>query len=198
MAVGESQFGAEVKEKMRGILLIGILLTALFVVGCSSGPAAGTNSGTNNSSNTTKSENVNSTAPQPQTAATVPVGPEQAVPATNPMAGQRKPLVETDPNSPIPEPQRNPGPENSEIAVTMDKQGNFVELRFFKADPHIVKAERIMSSPGKSVVKIWLNNGKVISAPGDSFESLATVPKATLYGLVGVKSKPSAADTGAK
>lgn len=186
---------------MNRFLLFGIVSIAIGVSGCSSG-ASTSNNGSANTAGTGDTVS-SSTVPdpgnsniQPQTAATVPVGPEVATPDSM-LAGKKK-LVDANPNAPIPEPQRNPGPENSEIATTMDKQGNFIELRWFNGDPIIVKAERTIFGPGKATIKIWLKNGKELTVSGDKVDSLATVQKDTLLVLAGVKRQPSAADTGAK
>ncbi len=177
---------------MKRILLFGIVSIAITVAGCSSGASTPSNG----SANTAGLPDAGNSSIQPQTAATVPVGPEVATPDS--MLATKKKMVDTNPNAPIPEPQRNPGPENSEIATTMDKQGNFIELRWFKGDPLIVKAERTIFGPEKSTIKIWLKNGKELTVSGDKVDSLATVQKDALLVLAGVKRAPTAGDTGAK
>lgn len=176
---------------MNRILLFGIVSIAITVAGCSSGASTPSNG----SANTAGLPDAGNSSIQPQTAATVPVGPEVATPAS---LLAKKRLVDSDPNAPIPEPQRQPGAENSEIATTMDKQGNFIELRWFNGDPMMVKAERTIFSATKSTIKIWLKNGKELTVSGDKVESLATVQKDALLVLAGVKRAPTAGDTGAK
>lgn len=184
---------------MTRILLFVIVSIAMFAAGCSSGTVA-SNSGSANSANARNaapSANPANSDSQPGTLASVPVAPEVPGTASGPLAGRtKKPLVDTNPGGPIPEGQRVPASENSEIATTMDKAGNFIETRYFKTDPMIVKVQRTWLGPGKSTLTIWLKNGKQVNASGDSIENLAIAPIPSLLALAGIKTAPGG--TGAK
>ena len=186
---------------MTRILLFGIVSIAMFAAGCSSGTAVSPNSGSANTANARNAEpsaNPANSDSQPGTLASVPVAPEVPGTASGPLAEKtRKPLVDTNPGGPIPEGQRVPASENSEIATTMDKAGNFVETRYFKTDPMLVKVQRTWLGPGKSTLKIWLKNGKEVTASGDKIENLSIAPIPSLLALAGVKTA-APADTGAK
>ena len=187
---------------MTRILLFLIVSIAMFAAGCSSGTApTSTNSASGNSSSSQTAEpsaNPASSNSQQGTVASVPVAPEVPGPASGPLSGVKtgKPLVDSKPDGPIPEPQRVPASENSEMSTTMDKAGNFVETRYFKTDPLLVKVQRTWLGPGKSTLKIWLKNGKQVDASGDSVENLSIAPIPSLLALAGVKTAPGS--TGAK
>lgn len=189
---------------MKRILLFLIISIAIFAVGCSSGASTATNAGAGNTanrsadpSNTVTETGVANANVQTGTLASVPAGPEQGTVAANGMDAKRKVMVDTGPGGPIPEGQRVPASENSEIATTMDKAGNFVETRYFKTDPMLVKVQRTWLGPNKSTLKIWLKNGKEVTASGDSIPNLAGAPVASLLALAGIKTA-APADTGAK
>ena len=186
---------------MTRILLFVIVSIALFAAGCSSGTATtSTNAGSTNSANNTTapvSANPANSDSQPGTVASVPIAPEVPGTASGPLVEKRKTLVDSNPGGPIPEGQRVPASENSEIATTMDKAGNFVETRYFKTDPMLVKVQRTWLGPGKSTLKIWLKNGKEVTASGDKIENLSIAPIPSLLALAGVKTA-APADTGAK
>lgn len=186
---------------MTRILLFVIVLIAMFAAGCSSGAA--TNSMNAVSANTPNDQtapvpaNPANSDSQPGTVASVPVAPEAPGTASGPLLEKRKTLVDSNPGGPIPEGQRVPASENSEISTTMDKSGNFIETRYFKTDPMLVKVQRTWLGPGKSTLKIWLKNGKQVNAAGDSIENLAVAPIPSLLALAGIKTA-APADTGAK
>ncbi|MBP7377019.1 MAG: hypothetical protein KA956_11135 [Pyrinomonadaceae bacterium] len=189
---------------MKRILLFGILLIAMTVSGCSSGAATNSNARAGNTanrsanpSNTVTETTVTNTDVQTGTLASVPVGPEQGTVAANGIDAKRKLAVDADPGGPIPESQRLPASENSEMATTMDKAGNFVETRYFKSDPKLVKVQRTWLGPGKSTLKIWLKNGKEVTVSGDSIPNLAEAPVTSLLALAGIKTA-APGDTGAK
>lgn len=183
------------------VLLFVILSVAVFAAACSSGTtttpansASGNPSGSQTAEPLAGQANSNS---QQGTVASVPVAPEAPGPVSGPLTGPpRKPLVDSNPNGPIPEPQRVPASENSEMSTTMDKAGNFVETRYFKTDPMLVKVQRTWLGPGKSTLKIWLKNGKEVTASGDKIENLSIAPIPSLLALAGVKTVPGS--TGAK
>jgi len=187
---------------MNRILLFGIVLIAIFVTSCSSGASTTSNAdvaGTNSApaANSPMSANPANSDSQPGTVAEVPAAPEVTAPAANGIEFKRKINVDANPNGPIPEGPRVPASENSEMSTTMDKAGNFVETRYFKKDPMLVKVKRTWLAPGKSTLVITLKNGKEVTAPGDSIPNLAVAPIPALLALAGIKTA-APADTGAK
>lgn len=187
---------------MTRILLFVIVFSAAAAAGCSSGtansggPAA---NGGNTSQSTVPSANPPNANSEPGTVASVPVAPEVPGTASGPLSGGKtgKTLVDTDPGGPIPEGQRVPASENSEMSSTMDKAGNFVETRYFKTDPMLIKVQRTWLGPNKSTLKIWLKSGKIATASGESIPNLAVAPISSLLALAGVRSA-APADTRAK
>lgn len=187
---------------MNRILLFGIVLIAIFVISCSSGASTASNAevAAANSAppaNSPLSANPANADSQTGTLAEVPAGSEVTAPAANGIEFKRKLNVDANPNAPIPEGPRVPASENSEMSTTMDKAGNFVETRYFKADPMLVKVKRTWLGPGKSTMIITLKNGKVVTAAGDSIPNLAIAPIPTLLALAGIK-QAAPADTGAR
>ena len=185
---------------MTRILLFVIVSIATLAAGCSSGAAVSQNSvsaNTANARNAEPSANPANSDSQPGTVASVPIAPEVPGTASGPLVEKRKTLVDSNPGGPIPEGQRVPASENSEIATTMDNAGNFVETRYFKTDPMLVKVQRTWLGPGRSTLKIWLKNGKEVTASGDKIENLSIAPIPSLLALAGVKTA-APADTGAK
>ena len=69
------------------------------------------------------------------------------------------------------EPTRVPAAGYSEIASTMDKQGNFVETRYFKGKQAIEKVERTWLGPTNTSLKITLKGGKVLTTSGDNIDT---------------------------
>lgn len=158
---------------------------------CISGCGSSSDTGTRAASNTSPAANsaapVNAPVPGIPTNAAVPAN-DANVPSAGPldMANRRK-ISDTNPNGPVPPPTRTPGPENSEFDTTMDKQGNFVEERFFKDHPVLIKAIRTLYGPNNSEVKVYLKSGKVVTIPGNKVDVLSKVQTSLLLSLAGVK-----------
>ena len=128
----------------------------------------------------------------------VPVAENQPdTPTNSPKLNKDRRLIETS-GTPPPQ-QRVPAAENSEISTTMDKQGNFVETRFFKGHPQIDKVERTWLDPTKTLLKISLKNGKVIPVTGAKIDNFATLPASNFLELAGLKAPATPAPgTGAR
>jgi hypothetical protein len=93
----------------------------------------------------------------------------------------RKKMVDTG-GTPVP-PAYKPGDENSEVALTMNPQGQPVEYRRFKNNPDLEKAEAVWLDTKMKKVTITLRGGKTVEVTTDSFENLAKVPAAKLIEL---------------
>jgi hypothetical protein len=113
------------------------------------------------------------------------------VPSQGPIeTPNRKKEFDTNPNGPIRPATRVAAPENSEFANSMDKQGHFLEERYFVANKYLTQAERTWLAPGESTVKVWLKNGRQVSIPGEKISDLKNIPIENLLALAGVKVAP--------
>jgi len=187
--------------------LIVSVLASLFAFGCSSSNQTNENrtnavpaNGTSNTAiaNTQLSGIPANTEPTPGTIDEIPVVPmpDGANANTVKLSRNRK-LVDT-PGA-ANEPTRVPAGENSEVSSTMDKQGNFVESRFFKGHPQLDKVERTYLDPKNSTLKIFLKGGKVVTVSGDKIQDFVGTTSAMYLELAGVKApKVSISGTGAK
>ena len=204
MESGRAKAPVDVRKVMRKFFYLIILGTAA-TIGCSSaaGPKTNVTVSTNSANSTVATMPVDG-APQTVLAdsTAVPADPagvadQPGVTAISPKLNQQGRLLDTP--GKIPEPQRMPAGENSEFATTMDKQGNFLEMRYFKNHPAIVKVERTLYGPNDSSLKIWLKGGKVVTASGNGIENLTAESSLTFMKLAGIQPKvaPPGA-TGAK
>ena len=124
-----------------------------------------------------------------------PVDPNQQIAAADPSASGRRRIVDVPQTGPTPPPQRVPAGENSEMTTTMDKAGRFIETRYFKSHPQIVKAEKIFIDTTNSVVSLTFKNGKQANFPGGKVPSLLAATSVDLLIAAGIKpagSDPSA------
>ncbi len=193
MARGQGEFASEVGKVIKARFYSGIVVvtTLVFLLGCGSG--ANTNTAANTAR--TNGSNVSNAGPANQIAAGIPEQPVANADANTPgqgpieMANKRK-LVDTNPNGPILEPSRAAAPENSQFAYTMDKQGHFLEERYFVDNRYLTRAERTWLEPGQSTITVWLKNGKQVKIDGGQVRDLKNIPIETLLGLVGVKVAP--------
>ena len=85
-----------------------------------------------------------------------------------------------------------PAPENSEYSVSLGKTA--VELRVFRDNPSISKVEKTNDGK-KSLVKIYLKNGKVVELPGEKIENLGSISSAEILSIANLAKRPPSADT---
>jgi PBP1b-binding outer membrane lipoprotein LpoB len=84
-----------------------------------------------------------------------------------------------------------PAPDNSTFTSTMDKEGNFMEVREFKNDPVIKKVERkVLGRNSKYLV--YLKNGKVVEANAEKMTGFRSLAPANILDAIGMLSKPDA------
>ena len=137
------------------------------------------------------------------------VGDGQVSPTDQNMPGMAakggKKMVDVPQTGPTPPPTRIPAGENSEMTTTMDKEGRFIETRYFKSDRVLAKAERTWLGPADSTIKYTLRNGKEFSASGANIVDMSRATIAELLANAGItptapKTKPSSVNdpTGAK
>ncbi len=187
--------------------LIVSVLGSLFAFGCSSSiqtnetktNAVPANRSSNSTiANTQVSEVPANAGPTPGTLDEVPVVPiREGSNANTAKLNRDRKIVET-PGA-ANEPTRVPAGENSEVSSTMDKQGNFVESRFFKGHPQLEKVERTYLDPKNSTLKIFLKGGKVVTVSGDKIKDFVGTSSAMYLEMAGIKTpKVSSPGTGAK
>lgn len=129
----------------------------------------------------------------------VPVDPNQQVAVADTDSSGRRRIVDVPHTGPTPPPKRVPAGENSEMTTTMDKSNRFVETRYFKSHPQIVKAEKVFLDASNSVVSITLKNGKQLNFPGDRIPNMLQATSVDLLRAAGINaggSDPNA--TGAR
>lgn len=68
----------------------------------------------------------------------------------------------------------NPAADNSEISSTMNSKGVPIETRVFKNHPVLAKIERTFEVLDKPVMKVYLKNGKVLTAPPNAIANPLT------------------------
>ncbi len=91
--------------------------------------------------------------------------------------------------APIPATKPTPfaAPDNSEIAVTMNRRGVPIETRIFKNNPRLAKVERTFEDGSNPVTKVYLKNGKVLMVPKGAISNSATATAAEYLRAVGVE-----------
>lgn len=187
--------------------LVLTVVVSLFTFGCSTSNQTtenGTNPAATNRVSNAPAANTQTTGvpgnagPTPGTIDQIPVVPmpEGANANTAKLNRDRK-IVDTP--GVAKEPTRVPAAENSEVSSTMDKEGNFVESRFFRGNPQLDKVERTYSSPSISTLKIFLKGGKVVTVPGDKVKDFVGSSSSVYLELAGIKAPGvSAPGTGAR
>ena len=82
-----------------------------------------------------------------------------------------------------------PAPDESTFTSTMDKSGNFIEVREFKNHPRLLKVERkILGRDSK--YSVFLKNGKVVEAPAAKMENFRSLSPVTILEAIGIKVTP--------
>ncbi|MBK8811696.1 MAG: hypothetical protein IPN69_13315 [Acidobacteria bacterium] len=82
-----------------------------------------------------------------------------------------------------------PAPDESTFTSTMDKSGNFIEVREFKNHPRLLKVERkILGRDSK--YSVYFKNGKVVEAPAAKMENFRSLSPVTILEAIGIKVTP--------
>lgn len=81
--------------------------------------------------------------------------------------------------------QFKPAPENSQFAVTMDRDGMIREVRVFRSHPKLAKAEISYKTPDEKTVRITLRDGKTFEVRSNRIKALQAAKAAELLALAG-------------
>ena len=81
----------------------------------------------------------------------------------------------------------NTAPDNSEITSTMNEKGIPIETRVFKNNQVLAKIEKSFADINNPVIKVYLKNGKVLTAPNGKISNTETAPASEILQAVGVK-----------
>ena len=84
-------------------------------------------------------------------------------------------------------PQFHPAAENSESAITMNRDGSVTEIRVFKSHPQLAKVEATSFGTNGKQVKFYLRSGKVLEVKTDHLGNLQTVTTKELLAIAGTK-----------
>ena len=169
-------------------LLIFSLLFGVFASACLSTPETATkspkpNSNSNSNSNSTAAA-VTSQNADPNAGV---ANSGQAVNLRDRWNLGKKKMIDTNPTgTPLPL-QFRPAAENSESAVTMNRDGSVTEIRIFKSDHTLAKVEATSSGTKEKQVKFYLRSGKVIEVKTDRMGDLSTSTIAQLLAIAGTK-----------
>ncbi|MFT3745588.1 MAG: hypothetical protein QM785_15010 [Pyrinomonadaceae bacterium] len=152
-----------------------IIIVGAFIFGCSRAPVA--NSG--------KTHDVVSNDTKP------PVPDSNAVAGDNPRDKKnKKERPDMDPSATPSASEARPAPENSEASVMMNQDGSITEIRVFKDHPQIAKAEATWSDPASKTLKVYMRDGKVLTAKTDKIPNLQSVSSDVI--LQAVRSRDTA------
>jgi hypothetical protein len=112
--------------------------------------------------------------------------PEQVSNVEYPAAGGRRvPPARTVPLGTPPPLEFRKGLENSQIATTMNADGQAVEVRVFKDHPQLARVEATWLGPKEKLVRITLRNGSTVEVHTDQLPNLATAMAKQLVQLAG-------------
>ena len=78
-------------------------------------------------------------------------------------------------------------PDDSALTSTMNAQGVPIETRVFRRHPQLLKLEKTFADISNPVTKVYLKNGKVLTAPKDSIANPETATAAEILRAVGVQ-----------
>ncbi|MEQ1603603.1 MAG: hypothetical protein ABL999_01920 [Pyrinomonadaceae bacterium] len=162
---------------MKKLVLMAVLLACSLVFGCSRAPATNAKSTHDVVSNDTKPPDLDS----------------NAIASNNPRKNRKDRPDENPSATPAPAEFRA-APENSEVSVMMNTDGSITEIRIFKDHPQISKAEATWSDPASKTLKVYLKNGKVLTAKTDKIPNLNSVASDVILQAVGVKSSATRGD----
>lgn len=82
-----------------------------------------------------------------------------------------------------------PAPDNSTFTSTMDKDGNFMEVRVFKDEPDIKKVERKVIGRNSKYL-VYLRNRKVVEANAEKMTGFRSLAPANILDAIGMLPKP--------
>ncbi len=95
--------------------------------------------------------------------------------------------IEEDPSATPPPLTFQKAPENSEVAVYMDKGGSVVETRIFKDHPQLKTVVMRWIDPQTRALKVTLRNGKIVDRQAVRIANLRTVSTTELLDIIGIK-----------
>ncbi len=156
---------------------ISLIVTAFAVFSAACG-------GTAESPQTNRASNVNTPA-QVSASPVAGIPPEvnnvnAAVPPGQANSNSRRKLVDTPATGQKPALSFRPSGENSETAVTMNKDGQFVEIRVFRDHPQFARIEATWIGLPLKELKFTLRNGSVITARTERLQNLQMATTAEL------------------
>ncbi len=163
-----------------------LVMTAIFVVGiasfgCSSSSEPDKTASTTNSRSESSSPN---TAPS-----NTVVGPgnfRDRVEKRNRV--DANPAVSPDP------PIFRPAPDNSESAVTMNKDGSILEIRVFKSHSQLAKVESTWFDPAEKSLKVHLKSGRVVDVQTEKLTNLNSASIEEILEVAGLKTSKITGD----
>lgn len=156
-----------------------LLCACLFAIGCSRAPV----------SNSGKTHDVVTNETKP------PDPASNSIPGNNPRDKKNKKERPDENPSATPAPaEYRQAPENSEASVMMNADGSITEIRVFKDHPLIEKAEATWSDPTSKSLKVYLKNGKVVTAKTDKIPNLQSVASDLILQAAGIRSSAVTGD----
>ena len=84
--------------------------------------------------------------------------------------------------------------ENSEVATTMNTEGDIFEVRVFKNHPQIAKVEATWVDAKEKALKIYLRNGQILEVKTDRLTDLASATASQLLEIGGLKTPSKSSD----
>ena len=167
---------------MRNAFLLGVYLAAAAGLNCGGTPEQ------------TKNANAANVQATPEIRMVEPAKNVDVPPATsNKVApgrtlldrANRGPRVDVNPNA-TPGPLIfKPAPENSQIAVSMDKDGTIHELRIFKDHPRLARVEVVVAPNGEQSIRFTMRDGGSSVVKGKQLDDLPTTTAAQLLSIAG-------------
>ncbi len=118
--------------------------------------------------------------------------PNIAVVNTAPPANMRdrrmsRKMIDANPAGTPPSPQFHPAAEDSESAVTMNRDGAVVEIRVFKSHPQLARVEVTWLDPKNKDVKFYLRSGQILNVKTMRIGNLQTATTQELLAIAGQK-----------
>jgi len=104
--------------------------------------------------------------------------------AIRPYGRKRVVLPDTEP---LPRLQFREGAEDSEIATSMNSNGEIVETRIFRNHPQLGRVEAVWKSAKEATLKISLKGGKTIDVKSDRLVNLHSATTRDLIEIAGIR-----------
>lgn len=155
---------------------ITLIITALAVLSAACGGTTGSPSNRGSNANTPAHVSASPVASIPPEVNNV----NAVVPPGQANANSGRKLVDAPATGKPPAPKFNPSGENSETAVTMNKDGQFVEVRIFRDHPQFARIEATWIGLPLKELKFTLRNGSVITKRTERLQNLQMATTAEL------------------